>query len=100
MIGPKFEIDYIPLNTVNSIERRGLDFTIENFLTGTPFTIQSMAYDVGNGKLVGDVGLKALKEKSFGINNLEQAEIFAEKKGMSVSELIEKKAASMGFRVV
>jgi len=102
---PKFvkediSIDYITLQSINQNIRRGLEPTIENFLSGNPFTIQAMAYDVNSKEIIGDVGLAALKSKTFEVNDLEQAKIAAEKKGISVNELILKKAKSMGFKPI
>ena len=93
----KISVDFIPLNTISSIKRRGLRPTIRNFLTGTPFTIQSMAYDFDRKKILGRKGLRALRKKIFKINNLEQALIYASKKGLSLDALIIKKAKSMNF---
>jgi hypothetical protein len=99
---PKFikkdlRVDFIHLDTISSIKRRKLKPTIKNFLTGTPFTIQSMAYDVGNQRIIGKMGILALKKKIFEVNNQKQAKIYASHKGLTVKKLILKKAKSMGF---
>lgn len=99
-VGAGMTIDYIPIETVHSIRRRGLTPTIENFLSGTPFDVQSIAYDIDSGKLIGSVGLQSIQNKTFGINDLEQAHIFADKKGVPLEKLIKSKAASMGFKPI
>ena len=99
---PKFvsnalEIDFVPLTTVHSIIRRGLEFSFVNYLTGTPLTIQSIGYNLITKKLEGDIGLHAVKTRTVGINNKEQAKIYEVKKGKSISEIIAEKARSLGF---
>ena len=51
------QIDFVPINTVHSIVRRGIEPTIQNYLTGTPLTVQSIAYDVNNREIIGDIGI-------------------------------------------
>ena len=99
---PKFihgelSIDFVPLKNVRSILQRKLQPTIENLLSGTPFNAQAIAYDTKAGKIIGDIGLKAIYEKRFGINNLEQARYLAGLKKMPLRELLVIKAKSMGF---
>jgi hypothetical protein len=102
---PKFvkgstKIDFIPLATVHSIKRRHLKPTIENLLSGTPFDVQSVALNTKTNKLVGELGLTAIQNKRFGVNNIEQAQFYAEKKGVELTKLIQQKAESMGFTPV
>ncbi len=93
-------VDFIPLDNVNSIIRRNLNSTVENFLTGTPMTIQSIAYDISRNIVIGPIGLKAIKDKTVAINNIEEAEIYARKKKKSIKEIMQQKAKELGFRVL
>ncbi|MFC1800845.1 hypothetical protein ACFLZB_00055 [Nanoarchaeota archaeon] len=95
--GSEIEVDCVPFHNVNSIIRRGLEASVENFLTGTPLTIQSMIYDVQEGTVTGPGGIHALQAKLMAVNDYEQAEIYASKKGISVAELVQKFAKSAGF---
>ncbi len=97
LIGPHFEIDYIPLNNINSIIRRGLDPTIDNFLSGTPLNVQSIAFDITDNKVIGDVGIKSIQEKIVSVNNKEQAEYSAKKKAVTVTELVTNIANQFNF---
>ncbi|MAG19981.1 hypothetical protein CL618_00940 [archaeon] len=99
-VGGEFSIDFVPLSTVVSIKRRGLEFIFDNFLTGTPLTVQSIAYDVALGKIIGEIGINALESGSVGVNNLGQALFCSRKKGISVEDLIREKAKSLGFEPV
>jgi len=96
----EISIDYLQLNAIAQNIRRKLPGTIENFLSGNPFTIQAMTYDTETKEIVGPIGLAALEAKKFEVNDIEQATIVAKNRGMSVNELILKKAKSMGFEPV
>lgn len=99
-LGSGFSIDFVPLENISSILRRKLAPTIENYLTGTPLTVQSIAYDIKEFMLIGNVGIKAIMEKSAEINNKEQAQIYASKKGISIEEMIKIKSESLGFKLL
>lgn len=101
---PKFvgeiSIDFVPLANVYSIVHNQLDPKIENFLINVPLTVQSIAYDLDNERIVGDVGAQSLRDRTVAVNNFYFAEYAANKKGISVSEMIEKKASSLGFHAI
>ena len=94
------EIDFVPLENVHSIIRRGLSPSIENFLTGTPLNIQSIAYDVKNKIIKGDVGIKALVQQIVAVNDFEQAKIYSARKGKLINNIIQEKALSLGFKSI
>lgn len=98
--GQNFEVDVVPLRSVNSINRRNLPPTIDNFLTGTPLNVQSIAYDIDEQKVIGEMGMQALLEKKVCVNNLVQARYSARKKRMTVHEMVRKKAEGLGFEAV
>ena len=89
--------DLIPLEKVLSIKARGLRPSLEAYLSGTPLTIQAMAYDVEHDELVGDVGLKALEERRVAVNNPFFASIIARMDGTTVNGYVAEKAASLDF---
>ena len=102
---PKFingskQIDFVPLQTVQSIIRRKLDASIVHFLTGTPLTIQSIAYDVHKREIIGQIGINAIKNKTVAINNLEQAIYAVQKKNKTLEQYIKEKADSLHFNPV
>lgn len=94
------EIDFVPLENVHSIIRRGLPASIENFLTGTPLNVQSIVYDVKNKIIKGDIGTKAIEEQIVAVNNFEQAKIYSARKGKSINNIIQEKASSLGFKPI
>ena len=65
-------IDLISLNNVLSIQRRNLKPSIKNFLSGTPLTIQSIAFDINRQVLIGRIGIYSIKNRIVGINNREE----------------------------
>jgi len=102
---PKFvndncEIDFVPLTTVHSIVRRGLEPSFPNYLTGTPLTVQAIGYNILTQRLEGDVGLNAVRNQTVGVNNLEQAKIYEGKKGKPIQQIIREKAESLGFKPI
>jgi len=91
-------IDIVPLSRVRSIQVRGLAPTIEHYLSGTPLTVQSIAYDITTQTIVGDVGLHALQTKTVAMNHVAFAAYAAEKKGVTCEKMITAKAQSLGFQ--
>lgn len=99
---PKFvseegSIDMVPLGNVISIYSRGLDPTVENFLSGTPLDVQSLAYDLRSKTIIGELGLRAVLSGTVGINDFEMAEESASRKSLSVREYLDQKAEYIGF---
>ncbi len=90
-------VDFVPLNNISSILRRKLKPTIKNFLTGTPLTVQSIAYDIRNNRIIGSIGVKALQYKTIAINNEEQAKIYANKKRKLIDKIIQEKTKELRF---
>ena len=96
LVGPTFTIDIIPLSTVHSINRRGVEPTIENYRTGVPFSVQAITLDMRTGLIEGK-GLEALTERSVSINNYEEALHDAKVRGQGMIDLLRAKAYSLGF---
>lgn len=92
-----YEIDYVPLRNIYSIIRKRLKPSIDNYLKGTPLTIQSVAYDCINKEVIGEIGLDAIKRKLVAINDIEQAKHYAKIKKISIRDLIREKAENLGF---
>lgn len=71
--------------------------TIEKFIEETPLNIQSIAYDLEENKIIGEKGVEALLTKTIKINNKEQAEFYAKKKGKKIIDILEEKMNELGF---
>ncbi len=96
----KTEVDIMPLNNIRSILRRKLEPNIENYLSGTPVTVQAVAYDLQTKQIIGDIGINALREGTVAVNNAEELACEAERKKITPDALLKKKAESMGFRAI
>ena len=102
---PKFRnskdsVDFVPLDTVLSLKLRKFEPTIENYLSGTPLTIQSIAYDCIRKQVMGEVGAGAILNKTVGSNYIRSAEHEAKLKNITVNDLILKKAGSLKFEPI
>lgn len=71
--------------------------TIEKFIEETPLNIQSIAYDLVDNKIVGEKGIGALKNRTVKINNKEQADYYAKRKGRELEEIMKEKAKELEF---
>jgi len=91
------EMDLILLRNIYQIKSRDLKPEIDNFLKGVPLNIHSIVYDVGQQKVIGDVGIAAIKEKVVRVNDFEMAEYRAKMLGVSVKDLLEQKAMELAF---
>lgn len=85
------QIDLIPLDRGQSIE---------GFMSYAPLTIQSIAYDVKKGELIGNAGIAALQRKEVAVHDRSNAIKSAARKGISVRGLLQQKADSLGFRAI
>lgn len=93
-------VDIWPMASTSSIIRRRVLPTIDNLLDGTPLTVQSIAYNVIDDKLIGDIGMKAIQSRTIAVNDAIQAEIFAARKNKTLAEIIREKADALDFRSI
>jgi len=100
LIKGTISIDFIPLDSVHSIQRRRLRPTIENYLSGVPLSVQSLAYSVDEKKLMGEVGINSILNKKIAINDYEEFLYTTERKGLKGFELLTEKATQLGFGAV
>ncbi|MDA3836970.1 MAG: hypothetical protein PF542_05075 [Nanoarchaeota archaeon] len=90
-------IDLVPLDNIYSMLYNNLEPTIGNYLKGVPLTIQSMVYDVKNKQIIGDIGIKSIKNKLVEVNDLHFGQYAASKKGKSLSQYIIGMAKTLNF---
>lgn len=91
-------IDIVPVISLTSTKRRSLPPSIEHYLTGTPFTIQSILYDPEKELLVGEIGIKSILTKTVTINCREEYEDARLRYGETYSA--KKYIDGLGFREV
>lgn len=77
-----------------------LNPSIEDFLRETPLNIQSIAYDIEQHSLIGEIGIEALQSKIVKVNNLPQAEFYAHRKQKTLEQILQEKALELGFQAI
>ncbi len=82
------KVDLWSLKNTNSIIRRKLEPNIENYLTGVPLTIQSIAYDLLEEKVIGNIGLRSLENREISINDFDEIKSYTEKKRITNEDYI------------
>ena len=90
-------IDIWSLADIPRFLERNMKMTLRNYLNTVPLTIQSIAYDIDNKKIYGDIGMCSIKLQSVGVNDMVTLEAHAIRKGISISDYIGNKANSLGF---
>lgn len=81
-----------------SFRTRNLQKTIGNVFLFTSFNFQAIAYDPDQRKIIGNIGLQALRTRTVTVNHLEEAKINARLKGKSINQLIKEKSKQFGFK--
>lgn len=71
--------------------------TIEEFIKHTPLTIQSIAYDIHEEKIIGERGIHALLMKEVAINHTPQAQFYAQMKNKTLEQIILEKTKELNF---
>lgn len=89
-----------PLAQSQVIRDERTEPTIDHFLAGAPLTIQSIAFDLYQHRMLGEAGMRALQEKTVGVHHPQQAERYAQRKGKTIEALIREKAEVLGFTPV
>ena len=94
------KVDIVPLETAEYIKENNLKPLIKNFLAGTPFDIQSLAFDIKKEKLIGPLGIKALQQREVHINNSKRFLARAQRKSLAPEKLLQRTAKSLGFKFI
>jgi hypothetical protein len=90
-------VDIAPFCTMSSIVRRKVPPTVEQYLAGTPLTLQSLLYSFDDDRVIGETGKESILQKTVAVNDKEEAAFSAAKKGLSLHDFIKQKAESTGF---
>ena len=96
----KIRVDLNFLPNMHSILTRNLEPILKHFLTGTPLTIQSLAYDCNKKIIFGNIGKSSIEQRKVKINNLGEAGFEANKRGITLGELVKEKADELKFNYV
>ncbi|TSC89142.1 MAG: hypothetical protein G01um10143_523 [Parcubacteria group bacterium Gr01-1014_3] len=93
-------IDVIPIATTSSVIRRKVVPTIENFLDGAPFTIQKIALNCLDWRLVDRGGIEALLNQEVKVNDLDEALTVSAKKCRPIPEIMVQLAHDLKFKCI
>lgn len=100
LVSPDQTIDLIPLHNMWYFVEHGITPTIERFLERTPLTVGSIAYDTVDRRIFGEVGERALYDKTVAVHHPDVAARVAAMKGITVDDLVRQKAESLGFTAI
>jgi hypothetical protein len=95
--GQTIRIDIWKLLKHDPCRRRNLPYNMENVLRLTPLTIQSIAVDLQEARLIGDIGLNAIQSQTVGVNHLEEVENYSRVYRTTVEEYVRRKAREYNF---
>ena len=95
--GEGIVIDFIPIEKFHPKAIDKENPSIDSYLNNVPLSVHSIAYDSQEKKILGEKGLRSILDKKFYILNQEGMEIMAERKGKSVSQIIEGIADVLGW---
>ncbi len=83
-----------------AIENMTTNEKLESYFRRVPLTIQAIAYDVENKKIIGEKGIKAIKDKLIEVNKPEECLSFCKARKISVRNFISKKAKDLNFKAI
>jgi hypothetical protein len=94
----QLSIDIVKLSDVVALSSRTLAPTIQSYLDTVPLTVQSIAYDLREQRIIGEAGIDSLLNRRVGVRHMNTAKAY--KNNGDVNTLIQSKAAELGFDAV
>ncbi len=85
---------------ISSLDGTRIPPTIEIYLMNSTLTIQCIAYDVQERRIIGDMGKRALRERTVAVNNPNFDKDYFATKGYTLESYVLTKAEGLNFRVV
>lgn len=73
---------------------------LQSYFKRTPLTVQSIAYDVLRRSIVGDIGIRAILEKTIAVNYFDECLQFCRRRRISVYEFMSRKGSQLQFKVI
>lgn len=101
LIGPKYEIDIVPITNIYAINLFNLKPTIETFLSTTPLNIQSIVYDFEKNKIIGEKSIWSIENQLIiPTTNKEIIKNVELKKEINFHEYVKKYANELKFNFI
>jgi 2-polyprenyl-3-methyl-5-hydroxy-6-metoxy-1,4-benzoquinol methylase len=73
---------------------------LESYFAKVPLTVQMVAYDIDEKRLIGERGIQAVRDQLIEINCLDECLSFCKRRRISIREFMTQKATALGFQVV
>jgi len=71
--------------------------SMQGYCADTPLNVQGIAFNVRTGQLIGEPGIRAIQNEIVCVQSMEKAELYANFRGLTVEQLVQKKAEQLGF---
>jgi ubiquinone/menaquinone biosynthesis C-methylase UbiE len=71
---------------------------LESYFKRVPLTVQAIAYDIKNKKIVGEKGIKAILDKEIRVNCIRECLNFCKRRKISVRKFIKSKSEDLNFK--
>lgn len=93
-------VDILPFDEIRIPMQMPGPPTIEEYLACVTLTVQAIAYDICEQRVIGDIGMQALRTKTVAYNMPKVNKEYFAKKGYTRESYIREKADGLGFRVI
>lgn len=100
LVKKRHKIDLNDLPNFRTLATKEYIPTIENILERSQLNIQSVAWDCQKEILIGNEGILSIKNQLVKVNNLKEAEYEANIKGITLEEMVKRKAKELEFTSV
>ncbi len=100
----KKQVDMWPLNKAvnltdkDKIESMDKNDKLESYFRRVPLTVQAIAYDIKENKIIGNIGMQAISNKEIKVNNISECLGFCKARRISVRRFISSKSESLNFK--
>ena len=100
------QVDVFPLNhalrlpNYDKVDEMSVDEKLNNYFSMVPLNIQSIAYDLDEKRILGEIGKKSLLDRQIKVNGIEECISFCKSRKMSIHKFIRDKAEGLQFEAV
>lgn len=92
-----FTVDIWKIRKHEPCTRNKVPYTIENVLMLAPLSVQSIAVDLREGKIMGDSGIDSVCNRIVKVNNLKEARHYCSIYQVSLRDFVSRKAKEYNF---
>ena len=95
-----YVLDFDVLRNFRGLGVIGPEATIENLLSGAPFDVQALAWDIDKNRLVTDynyIAIRSIVDRELWVNDLRYVEAMSRRSRLGLMQFFNKKATELGF---